>query len=519
MEITGRTLTIEEVIAVARQKTKVAPLDGEISARMEASRSWIEETVRQDKGTYYGVNAGVGSLATHRISPAQSQALSRNIVLSCASGIGEPLSEEIVRAMLLIRANSLALSCSGVRPVIVSTLIDLLNRGVTPYIPAKGSVGASGDLAPLAHLAVVISRSPAENVDYSGQAWFEGKLLAGTEAMQRAGIPQVILEAKEGSSLTNGTTFMTAVGAIAVYDSEMLLQQAEIAAALSFEALLGLTASFDPATHQANGQPGQIETAAHMRSLLKGSRLVDTLPERVQDAYSLRCIPQVIGPVRDVLKFIRERITAALNATSDNPLIFPNTLTGESFRAVSGGNFHGEGLAMWLDFLGIAMAEVGSIAERRIFRLLTPELNAGLPAMLVSASGLDSGLMVSQLSAAALVSDNKTLAHPDSVDSIPTSANQEDFVSMGANAARHALEIVSNVRFIVAVELLNAAQAVDLRPDGPARLGHGTRLAYQHIRNLVSYLEHDRALSSDIQSLAELLARGEMLASVQAASA
>ena len=285
--------------------------------------------------------------------------------------------------------------------MIVSTLIDMLNRGVTPYIPAKGSVGASGDLAPLAHLAIVLSRDPAEKEEYSGQAWFEGELLPGADAMARAGIPQLILETKEGSSLTNGTTFMVAAGTIALYDSELLVQQAEIAAALSIEGLLGLSAAFDPATHQANGQPGQIETAARMRFLLDGSRLVDTMPQRVQDAYSLRCIPQVIGPVRDVLKFIRERMAAALNATSDNPLIFPDTVTGESFRAVSGGNFHGEGLAMWLDFLGIAMAEVGSIAERRIFRLLTPELNAGLPSMLVSASGLDSGLMVSQLTAAA----------------------------------------------------------------------------------------------------------------------
>jgi histidine ammonia-lyase len=510
IEITGNTLTIGDVLAVARQKDQVAPLSQEIQSQMEASRRWIEETVQRDKDTFYGVNAGVGSLSNQRISPSQARTLSRNIVLSCATGIGEPLSEEVVRAMLLIRANSLALSCSGVRPVVVSTLIDMLNRGVTPYIPAKGSVGASGDLAPQAHLAIVLSRDPVEQEGDSGLAWFEGELLPGAEAMRRAGIPRLILETKEGSALTNGTAFMVAAGTIALYDSEMLVQQAEITAALSLEGLLGLSAAFDPATHEANRQPGQVETAAHIRALLEGSRLVDSMPGRVQDAYSLRCIPQVIGPVRDVLKFIRERMTAALNATCDNPLIFPDTVTGESYRAVSGGNFHGEGLAMWLDFLSIAMAEVGSIAERRIFRLLTPELSAGLPAMLVSASGLDSGMMVTQVTAAALVSDNKTLAHPDSVDSIPTSANQEDFVSMGANAARHALEVIRNVRNIVAIELLAAAQAVDLRPDGPRRLGRGTHLAYEKVRSRVLFLEHDRSLAPDIQALAGLLEDGEI---------
>jgi histidine ammonia-lyase len=514
IDITGNTLTIEDVIAVARKKVQVAPLSEDIRNRMEASRRWIEETVQRDTDTFYGVNAGVGPLATRRISPDQSRSLSLNLVLSCASGVGEPLPEDIVRAMLLVRANSLALGCSGVRPVLVDTLIEMLNQGLTPYIPAKGSVGASGDLAPLAHIAIVLSRDPAKKVEYSGLAWFGGKLLPGAKAMARAGIPQLVLEAKEGSSLTNGTAFMVAAGTMALYDSEILLHQAEVSAALTIEALLGLSAAFDPATHIANRQPGQIETAAHLRALLEGSRLIDTMPQRVQDAYSLRCIPQVLGPVRDVLNFIRERMSATLNATSDNPLIFRQNAEDGSYRAVSGGNFHGEGLAMWLDFLAIAMAEVGSIAERRIFRLLTPELNAGLPSMLVSASGLDSGLMVSQLTAAALVSENKTLAHPDSVDSIPTSANQEDFVSMGANAARHALEIVWNVRTILAIELLNAAQAVDLRPDGPARLGRGTRYAYEQVRRRVPFLEHDRALSPDIQSLTELLASGEMLAPV-----
>jgi histidine ammonia-lyase len=330
--------------------------------------------------------------------------------------------------------------------------------------------------------------------------------------MKRAGIPRLILEAKEGLSLTNGTTFMVAAGTIALADSEKMVEDAETAAALSIEGLLGLSAAFDPAIHEASCQPGQIETAARLRLLLEGSRLVDSMPERAIDAYSIRCIPQVIGPMRDVLKFIRERISAALNATSDNPLIISDNDTGDSFRAHYGGNFHGQGPAIWLDFLSIIMTELGSMAERRIFRLLTPELNAGLPAMLVATSGLDSGLMISQYTAAALVSDNKTLAHPDSVDSIPTSGNQEDFVSMGANAARHTLEIIENVRNILAIELLTAAQAIDLRPDGPNRLGRGSRAAYLQVRSRAAYLEHDRALTPDIQALTELLASGVKLA-------
>ncbi len=513
IQITGHTLTIEEVLAVARQKAQVAPIIEDVSSRMLASRQWIDEILQRDEYTVYGVNSGVGPLAAQRINPDQARGLSRNLVLSCVTGIGDPLPEEIVRAMLLIRANSLALGYSGVRPIVVNTLIEMINRGVTPYIPAKGSVGASGDLAPLAHIANILSRDPDEQDEYTGLAWFDGELLPGAKAMHRAGIPRLILEAKEGLSLTNGTTFMVAAGAIALSDSEMLVEYAETSAALSIEGLLGLSAAFDPAIHEVSCQPGQIETAARIRSLLEGSQLVDSMPERAQDAYSLRCIPQVIGPMRDVLKFIRARLSAALNATSDNPLIIAENAAGDSFRAHYGGNFHGQGPAMWLDFLSIVMTELGSMAERRIFRLLTPELNAGLPPMLVATSGLDSGLMISQYTAAALASDNKTLAHPDSVDSIPTSANQEDFVSMGANAARHTLEIIRNVRNILAIEFITAAQAIDLRTDGPRRLGRGTRVAYERVRSRVAFLEHDRAMTPDIQALTELLASGEMLAS------
>lgn len=500
IELTGEGLTIEQVVAVARRGARVAPLGKAASARMSASRDWVAAAVQEGQAIIYGVNTGFGPLATTRIPPEQTRRLSRNLILSCLAGVGDPIPQDWARAMMLIRANSLARGLSGVRPVVVETLIEMLNRGVTPWIPAKGSLGASGDLAPLAHMAIVLTRDPdEEDGGYSGQAYFEGRLMSGAEAMARAGLERLALEAKEGLALSNGTAFMTAAGALGVYDAERLVEHAELAAALSFEALLGMTGALHPALHQANGQPGQVQTAANLRRLLEGSRLVNSAPHKVQDAYSLRCTPQVLGPVRDALAFLRERFTAAINAASDNPLIFVELDGG---RALSGGNFHGQGPAMWLDFLGIAVAEIGDLSERRTFRLLDPALNGGLPAMLVPNSGLDSGLMIPQYTAAALASDNKTLAHPDSVDSIPSSANQEDHVSMGANAARHALEIVANTQRIVAIELITAAQAVDLRPDGPARLGRGTREGYAHIRQRVPFLARDRQTAEDIERVA-----------------
>jgi len=480
---------------------------------------------QQDGKAVYGVNTGFGSLANQQIAVEQTRQLSRNAILTCVCGVGRPLPMEIVRAMMTIRVNMLAKGHSGVRPVVAQTLVDMLNAGVTPVVPSKGSLGASGDLAPAAHVSVVMTRDPQnknatdiehEDGGYSGQAWLGDELLSGAEAMARAGIDRLIPKAKEGLALTNGMDFMSAAGAIAVNDAENLVRHAEIAAALSLEALLGLSAAFHPAVHAAGGQPGQQKTAANIRALIEDSQLVDSSPDRVQDAYSLRCTPQVLGPIRDVLAFLRQRFTVALNAATDNPLIFldlaEDSSGGDSSgRCISGGNFHGQGPAMWLDFLGIALAEAASIAERRIFRLLTPELSAGLPAMLVPTSGLDSGLMMVQYTAAALVSDNKTLAHPDSVDSIPTCANQEDHVSMGPNAARHTLEILDNVRHVIAIELLTAAQGIDLRPDGPARLGRGTAAAYAAVRDRVTFLAHDRETTSSIEALAGMIQSRELL--------
>jgi histidine ammonia-lyase len=514
IELTGSTLTIDQLVAMARHRERVAPLGDQARARMSASHAWVADAIRGQGKVIYGVNTGFGSLANRQISADEARQLSRNLILLCVCGVGDPLPGEIVRAMMTIRANMLAKGHSGVRPVVAQTLIDMLNAGVTPRVPAKGSLGASGDLAPLAHIAAVLTRDAGDgDGGFSGQAWFEGELLTGADAMARAGIERLVLEAKEGLALSNGIDFMAAAGALAVHDAENLLAHAQIGAALSFEALLGLTAAYDPALQEASGQPGQRQVAARLLELIRGSRLADSAPDRVQDAYSLRCTPQVLGPILDLLAFVRERFSTAINAATDNPLIFQDE-TGE-FRAVSGGNFHGQGPALWLDMLAIALAEAADITERRIFRLLTPELSGGLPAMLVPSSGLDGGLMMVQYTAAALVSDNKTLAHPDSVDSIPSSGNQEDHVSMGANAARHTLEVLDNVRHVLAIELLTAAQAIDLRPDGPARLGHGTSRAYAEIRKHATYLVHDRPTSPDIEALTDLIRSGAILQAVK----
>ena len=489
--ITGRGLSVEDVAAIARAGEKVAPLAPEVRQGMEGSLAWVQEAVAAGERKIYGVNTGFGSLAGTTIAAADAGRLSRNLILKCCAGSGPPLSHELVRAMMAIRAGTLARGLSGVRPELADSLIRMLNRGVVPFVPSKGSLGASGDLAPLAHIAVVLTREPegSDREDWSGRAWFEGELLSGADAMAAAGIPRLVPGPKEGLALTNGTTFMPA--------------------------LLALSSAFHPLLHEANGQKGQPEAAARIRALLYGSRLIDSDPSRVQDAYSLRCVPQVHGPARDAVSFVRSRVESLLTGTSDNPLIFPEA--DGNGRAISGGNFHGQGLAFWHDLLGIVVAEVASLSERRCFRLLTPELSAGLPSMLVANPGLDSGLMLGQYTAAALVSENKTLAHPDSVDSIPSSANQEDHVSMGANAARHTLEILDNVRTVLAVELVTAAQAVDLRESGVERLGRGTAAAYRQIRARVRFLEHDRPLTQDIEAVADLIGSDTILAEVRQA--
>ncbi len=513
----GPSITVEDLVRVARHNAEVSPLDANQRARMEASRKVVVDALQEPNSRVYGVTTGYGSLVGTSVSPDEAAALSRNVLLKCAVGVGDPLPSDWVRGMILVRANSLAIGASGVRPRVVETLIEMLNRGVTPVVPSKGSLGASGDLAPLAHIAIVATAARASDDTFSGEAWFDGRLMSGADAMAEAGIQRPILEAKEGLGLTNGTAMMAAGAALLVHDTINLLTEAQLAAALSFEALKARSSALDPDLHRVNRQKGPEQCAEKLRSLLASSQLIDGDPEQLQDAYSIRCTPQIVGPVIDMMSYLKYNITTSLNAVSDNPLVFPEDDAGPG-RVVSGGNFHGAGLALWLDTLGIAIADVASVSERRIFRMLTPELSGGLPAMLTPSPGIHGGLMSVQYTAAALVSENKTLAHPDSVDTVPTSANQEDHVSMGANAALHAHQIVENVRMVLAAELLTAAQAVDLRKDGPSRLGRGTRAVYDAIRERVDFAPVDRAFAPDLARIEEALTLGTLRKAVSQAT-
>jgi len=524
----GGSLALQDVIAVARGSAPVR-LGGEARTRVLASRAWIDEISAGDALTVYGVNTGYGPLAGVRIPPADSARLARNLILSHSVGVGRPLAEEAVRAAMLIRANTLAKGYSGIRLETLETLVEMLNRGMHPVIPEKGSVGASGDLAPLSHLVLALIGE--------GQAFYRGDRLPAAEALRRAGLEPVTLAAKEGLALNNGTSVTAAWACLALADAGNLVAHAEIALAMSLEALQAASRAYDARLHAARNHLGQQVVAANVRRLLAGSALIDAT-QRVQDAYSLRCAPQVLGAVRDTLAFVRTTVENEINAATDNPLIFLDE-AGPN-KAFSGGNFHGEPLALAMDFLGIAVAEIGSIAERRIFRLLDGALNCGLPPMLTRQSGLQNGMMMTQYTAAALVSDNKTLAHPDSVDSIPTGANQEDHVSMSANAARHAREIVWNTERIVAIELLCAAQALDCRLAGPGaadgspgprlvdcrartqepanKLGRGTWAAYRALRDSgLAPLVEDRGLAPDIERAAALIRAGEIARAVTSA--
>lgn len=472
-------VTLDDLVDVARHGRVVHVSDAAVSA-MGESLAWVDsimDDMRAGKpvDAIYSVNTGFGSLAGRQAFPSvdDAQDLSRRLIKSNASGVGRWLDAEVVRAAMLIRAASLTRGYSGVRPVLPQTIARMLEAGVVPAVPEYGSLGASGDLIPLAHLALVLSRPAGDDdpeVD-SGEVVHEGQVVSGLKAMGAAGIDRVVLGAKEGLALTNGTSFSTAQVALALADAENLLATAEITAAMSIEALLGFGDAFIPQIHEARGHAGQIESAARIRSLLAGSELVDGDVDRdpvrqpPQDAYSLRCAPQVLGPVRDTLRFVRGIVETEINAATDNPLIFPDLPSARTLKAVSGGNFHAEYLAFAADFMSIAVTEIGSIAERRLFRLDDGTLSRGLPDMLIDSEkvGIDCGYMLPQYLAAALVSDCKTLAHPDSVDSIPTCANQEDHVSMANNAGRHARQIVANIEVVVATELLMAAQALELR--------------------------------------------------------
>ncbi len=491
--ITGQDLTIEDVVMVARQGYGVR-IHPEALDRIKKSREIVDGFVEREE-VVYGITTGFGKFSDIIISRDETRLLQKNLIMSHACGVGEPFSTDITRAVMLLRANTLCKGLSGIRPETLNLLVDMINRGVHPLIPQKGSLGASGDLAPLAHMVLVMIGE--------GRAEFGGEKMAGPEALNRAGLEPVILSSKEGLALINGTPVMTAAAALAVYDAGLLMKTADLNAALTLEALRGIINAFDPRVHEARGHRGQIRSARNIFSLVEGSEYVTRQGElRVQDAYALRCTPQVHGACRDSIDYVRGVIGRELNAATDNPLIFP-----DSSEVISGGNFHGEPVALAMDFLGIALAELANISERRLERLVNPQLNNGLPAFLARHGGLNSGFMITQYSAAALVSENKVLAHPASVDSIPSSANQEDHVSMGTIAARKAGEIKDNTANVLAIELLAAVQAIDLQ--GGRKMGKGTRGVYEMVREKVAFLEEDRIMHEDMEKVAGLVMSGE----------
>ena len=493
-------MTIEDLVSVARHAARVTvTADGE--KRISASRKLVDRWVKENQ-VIYGITTGFGALSDVNISEKDTRRLQENILMSHSSGVGPPFDPEVVRATMALRIKDLARGHGGIRLKTVRQLTALLNRGVCPIVPQQGSVGASGDLAPLAHLALVLIGQ--------GEAIYQGQRMSGGKALARCGLKPIRLEAAEGLALLNGTQVMTAVGALALYDAVRLAKLIDIAAAMSLEVLLGSRTEFNVRIHQVRPHPGQRAAAENMDRLVQDSEIITSHKDcgRVQDAYTLRCSPQVHGASRDTIAHARQVVATEMNSSTNNPLIFAGS---EDF--LLGGNFHGQPVALVLDFLSIAVSELANISERRIERLVNPKLS-GLPAFLTKDGGLNSGFMIAQYTAAALVSENKVLSHPASVDSIPTSANKEDHVSMGTIAARKCREVVANAENVIAIELLCAAQAMDLFTN--LKSGKGTMAAYQAIRSKIDHLENDRFLAEDIAAMRELIRSNQILDAVEA---
>ncbi|MGD0265748.1 MAG: histidine ammonia-lyase [Candidatus Methylomirabilota bacterium] len=497
----GERLTLNDVERVARRGEAVA-LDPAARPKVDAARHVIEDALAAER-PIYGVSTGFGPLSDVFVGAADREALQRNLLRSHAIGIGDPIGEAETRATILLRANVLAKGYSGVRPEIIDLLCELLNRGVHPIIPERGSVGASGDLAPLAHLALVLIGE--------GEARHGGERLPGAEALRRANLVPITLKAKEGLALINGTCGMTGIGALALARADRLVTLADVAGAMTLEALRGSQVPFDERIQAMRPHPGQAASARNLRTLLQDSEVMVSHKDcgKIQDSYTLRCMPQVHGGVRDAMAFARETLSRELNAATDNPLIF-----ADSGDILPGGNFHGHPVSLALDFLAVALAGLCGISERRIERLVNPQLSE-LPPFLVKSSGLHSGFMVTQISAASLVSEVKILASPASVDSIPTSGSKEDFVSMGWLAAVKASQIVERLAAILTLEFLCAAQGLDFLL--PLRPGRGVLPAYELIRNHVPHLDQDRVLRQDFDRLLPLLLDGTLLDAVEAA--
>jgi histidine ammonia-lyase len=493
--LNGEALTVPEVLAVARHYAQIT-LGNDSLKRILAARAVIERLAEQEKKVY-GVTTGFGHLSRVRIPHDQLVDLQHNLLRSHAAGVGEPLTEEVSRAIMLLLAASLARGNSGVRPVVVQLLINMLNAKVYPLIPSRGSVGSSGDLAPLAHLGLTLIGE--------GEAFYDGHLYTGAEALQHAGLVPLHLQAKEGLALINGTHLMEAIAVLTLADAQVLLRTAEVACAMSIEGLMGSHIPFDARISKRRGQKGQQVSAARLRNILRESQINASHEDcpRVQDPYTMRCAPQVFGAIRDAIEFCSNIFERELDAVTDNPLVFP-----QEDDVLSGGNFHGQPLAMALDFLAIALTQLASFSERRIFNLLGPHDwdEGGAPLFLTPNPGLNSGFMIAQYVAAALVNEIKILAHPASIDSIPTSAGMEDFNSMGATSAFKVQRILEQVRQVIAIELMCAAQMLEFRK--PLQPGLGVQRAFEIVRTIVPKLEHDRTLAPDIATLTTAVKEG-----------
>ncbi|SES14561.1 histidine ammonia-lyase [Salipaludibacillus aurantiacus] len=492
--LTGETLDFTQMKRILYKKEQVAASE-ESMKKVRQSRRAVEKIVREGK-TVYGITTGFGKFSDVFINKNDTEELQLNLVHSHACGIGAPFPELVSRAMVLLRANALLKGYSGVRPVVIERLIDLVNKEIHPVIPEKGSLGASGDLAPLSHLALVLLGE--------GEVFYKGERLPALDVLTKEEVFPIRLTAKEGLALINGTQAMTAMGVVGYMEAETLAFQAELIASVTMEGLQGIRDAYDKDIHKARGYEEQMDVAARMRGYLEGSRLITNQGEvRVQDAYSLRCIPQVHGATWQTLNYVKEKLEIEMNAATDNPLIFDN---GE--KVISGGNFHGQPIALAMDFMAIAVAELANISERRIERLVNPQLN-DLPPFLSPEPGLQSGAMIMQYAAASLVSENKTLAHPASVDSIPSSANQEDHVSMGTIASRHAYQVVENTRRVLAIEAICSMQAVEYR--GTDKMAILTKKFFDDGRKIVPSIRKDRVFSKDIEAMSSWLKEEKMV--------
>ncbi|RBW70727.1 histidine ammonia-lyase [Bacillus taeanensis] len=492
--LTGETLTLMELKRILYDKEHVKASLGSMQ-KAAASRKAVEQIVQKGE-VVYGITTGFGKFSDVLINKDDVEALQLHLIHSHACGVGEPFPEIVSRAMIVLRANALLKGFSGVRPLLIENLLKLANAGIHPVIPQQGSLGASGDLAPLSHLALVLIGE--------GEVFYKGERMPSLQALTKEGIFPVTLTAKEGLALINGTQAMTAMGAVAYLEAEKIAYQAEIIASITLEGLRGIIDAFDEDVHLARGYKEQVEVARRVREYVKGSKLMTKQGElRVQDAYSLRCIPQVHGASWQALNYVKEKLEIEMNAATDNPLIFEN-----GKKVISGGNFHGQPIALAMDFLKIAVAELANISERRIERLVNPQLN-DLPPFLSAEPGLQSGAMIMQYCAASLVSENKTLAHPASVDSIPSSANQEDHVSMGTIGARHAYQIIRNVRLVLAIEAICAMQAAEIR--GKENMASLTKKMLEEGRKIVAFIKEDRVFSKDIEAMNKWLKENEVM--------